>query len=337
MKKIYLVLLLVIIIINLYSNSLYAGNNSSTSNTRHLRVTISAIGDCTLGRDSSFGYGDSFDDIFKREKGNYGYFFSNVKAILEKDDLTIANLEGTFTEAVAKAQKKFRFKGSPSYVNILKAGSVETVNLANNHSHDYLQQGYEDTIKNLKKSQLGYFGYDNRYVTEIKGVKIGMLGYTGFSSNSEIKKQIAKDISYLKQNCNLVIVSFHWGEERKYYPNATQRELAHFAIDSGANLVLGHHPHVLQGIEEYKGACIVYSLGNFCFGGNKNPQDKDTIIYQHTFIFDHSKNLLKDSYREIIPCSISSKSSLNDYKPTVLSGKEKDRVMERLKKYSTIF
>lgn len=94
-----------------------------------------------------------------------------------------------------------------------------------------------------------------------------------------------------KNNAEIIIVSFHWGTERKYYPNSKQKSLGHYAINCGASLVLGHHPHVLQGIEQYKGRYIVYSLGNFCFGGNSNPKDKDTMIFQQTFTLKNGKSV----------------------------------------------
>ena len=116
---------------------------------------------------------------------------------------------------------------------------------------------------------------------------------------------------------------------------AYQKDAAHAAIDAGADLVLGHHPHVLQGIEKYNGRYICYSLGNFCFGGNKNPSDKDTMIFQQTFTFENG-NLLDDSNINIIPCSLSSSGKKNDYKPRVLKGSEKDRVMKKIQDMSEL-
>ncbi len=295
-------------------------------------ITISAAGDCTLGSDNSFGYSGSF--VEEADKNGYEYFFRNVKDIFSKDDLTIVNLETTLTNATKKAEKKFRFKGSPEYTNILKEGHIEAVNIANNHIYDYLQKGYDDTIAALKKSDIGYFGYSNKYITEVKGVKIGCLGYEGWSNSSSLRKTIENDINSLKKdNVKLVIVSFHWGNERDNYPNDTQKKLGRHVIDCGADLVLGHHPHVIQGIEEYKGKNIVYSLGNFSFGGNRNPTDKDTFIFQQTFMFRHSQ--LIDSRRiELIPCSVSSVKNRNNFQPTPLREEAAISILKRIKKYS---
>lgn len=295
-------------------------------------ITINAAGDCTLGTDTSFGYSGSFPDEVK--KNGYGYIFKNVKSIFTNDDLTIVNLETTLTNATAKAEKKFRFKGSPEYTKILTEGSIEAVNIANNHIRDYLTKGYSDTIASLKKSGIGYFGYENKYITEIKGIKVGCLGYEGWNSSSSTKKKIKDDIAALrKSGVKLVIVSFHWGEERKYYPNSTQKELGKYSIDSGADLVLGHHPHVIQGIQTYKGKNIVYSLANFAFGGNRNPSDKDTFIYQQIFEFKNGQ-LLNSLKTKIIPCSVSSVKNRNNYQPTPLKGAEAVKITNKIDRYS---
>lgn len=296
-------------------------------------ITISAAGDVTLGRDENYGYEKTFDHEFKLQDKDYSYFFRNVKDIFEADDLTIVNLETTLTKANKKADKKFRFKADPSYVEILKSGNIEAVSIANNHTLDYLEKGYKDTLKTLEEAEVGYFGYEHAYITEIRDTKIGVLGYYYMKNNKEQKKEIKQAISQLKNDgIDLVIVMFHWGIERDYWPSSVQKGISRVAIDSGADLVLGSHPHVLQGIEEYKGKQIVYSLGNFCFGGNKNPKDKDTMIYIHKFNFKNGE-LISQDY-EVIPCSISSVSNRNNYQPTPLKGKEKKRVINKIKKYS---
>lgn len=297
------------------------------------KVTISAIGDCTLGSDESYSKYGTFDDEFKKHNYDYGYFFENVRDILDKDDLTIANLETTLTTSTKKADKQYAFKGDPSYAKILKEGSVEAVNIANNHTFDYLRTGFDDTLKALDREGIGYFGYGYKYYKTVKGIKIGVLGYTGYDSSIATKNQIKKDIMQMRPQVNILIVSFHWGEENKYYPNKIQKDLGHFAIDQGADLVIGHHPHVIQGIEKYKDKFIVYSLGNFSFGGNRNPADKDSFIFQETFIFNKSGELT-GTEKNIIPVSVSSLKDRNDFKPTILTGKERNRVLEKIETLS---
>ena len=136
------------------------------------------------------------------------------------------------------------------------------------------------------------------------------------------------DILALKDNNNVVIINFHWGNENQYSPIDAQKQLARFAIDNGADIILGHHPHVIQGIEQYKNRIIAYSLGNFCFGGNSNPKDKDTFIFQSDFKFTND-NLTSIGVR-VIPCSISSVDYKNDYCPTPLKGDAKTNLLRKL-------
>lgn len=296
-------------------------------------ITISAAGDVTMGRDALASYYNSFDQVAAVQKKDYSYFLRNVKPIFEYDDLTIVNLEGTLTNYTLMAEKQYRFKGNAAYTEVLKQGGIEAVNLANNHMFDYLDQGYWDTVSNLSAADIGYFGFDHKYITEVKGIRIGMLGFTGWDSGKQKKDDIKKAVEDLKsRGANLIIVSFHWGEERMYAPNQTQKELGRYCIDIGVDLVLGHHPHVIQGIETYKGKSIVYSLGNFCFGGNKNPSDKDSYIYQHSFSF--KDNILLMETGQVIPVSISSSKDRNNYQPTPLQGIEANRVMNKIRKYS---
>jgi poly-gamma-glutamate synthesis protein (capsule biosynthesis protein) len=284
-----------------------------------------------MGYDVDFGYSRSFNDVIS--KNGYEYPFKNVLDIFKNDDVTVVNLETTFTDAEKRAVKEFRFRGEPGYAEILGMSSIEAVNIANNHTHDYLEEGFKDTIDNLKSASIGYFGKDYKYIKEVKGVKLGFLGYTGWSDSRSVRDTIYSDIQELKGQCRIVVVSFHWGTERMNYPNTTQQNLGRFCIDSGADLVLGHHPHVIQGIETYKGKNIVYSMGNFSYGGHKNPADKDTFIFKARFRISGKEVYPVDS--EIIPCSISSTKSYNNYQPTPLSGSDGERVINRLKQYSS--
>lgn len=295
-------------------------------------ITISAAGDCTIGSDDSFGYNNSFHQ--EVDNNNYEFFFEKVRPVFEKDDITIVNLETTLTNATEKAEKKFRFRGNPDYAQILKEGSVELVNIANNHIYDYLELGFKDTVETLNKSNIAYCGYDNRYLTEIKGIKVGFIGYNAWSDTSSLRNDIKNDINFLKnQGVKLIIASFHWGIEREYYPNSIQKSIARYSIDCGADLILGHHPHVIQGIETYKGKNIVYSLGNFSFGGNRNPEDKDTLIYQQSF--DFAKGELQSTNNvDIIPCSLSSVKNRNNFQPIPLKDKEALRLLKKLEMYS---
>ena len=290
--------------------------NETKAETKPVSITISAAGDCTLGTDEYFDPSTSLNAYY--DSNGPAYFFQNVKSIFEADDLTIVNMEGTLTEETARQDKTYAFKGPAEYTQILTDGDVEAANLANNHSHDYGDKSYTDTIAALDAAGITNFGYDR---TAVMGCEDEMI--------SNIK-------AVEDQGAQIVIVSFHWGIERENYPTENQVNLAHSAIDNGADLVLGHHPHVLEGIEVYNGKNIVYSLGNFCFGGNSNPSDKDTMIFQQTFTVQDGE-LVEDNVTNIIPCSISSDSSYNNYQPTPLEGDEADRVKGRIDEYSSGF
>ena len=290
-----------------------------------ISLTLSVVGDCTLGTDEYFDYDTSLNAYYE----NYGadYFMANVKSIFFKYDLTIANFEGTLTE--------FAFKAPASYANILTAGSVEAVNTANNHSHDYGEESFNDTLKALDTANILHFGYDETAVTEVKGVKVGLVGIYELNDHLGREEQLKQNIAKVKQDgAQLIVVIFHWGNEKEEVPDENQKTLGHLAIDEGADLVCGHHPHVLQGIEEYKGKNIVYSLGNFCFGGNAYPSDMDTIIFQQTFTIDQN-GVKDDNVTNIIPCSISSDSDYNNYQPTPAEGEEATRIMQKIQKRSS--
>lgn len=296
-------------------------------------LTLSVVGDCTLGTDEYFDYDTSLNAYYE----NYGadYFMANVKSIFFKDDLTIANFEGTLTESTEREDKQFAFKAPASYANILTAGSVEAVNTANNHSHDYGEESFNDTLKALDTANILHFGYDETAVTEVKGVKVGLVGIYELNDHLGREEQLKQNIAKVKQDgAQLIVVIFHWGNEKEEVPDENQKTLGHLAIDEGADLVCGHHPHVLQGIEEYKGKNIVYSLGNFCFGGNAYPSDMDTIIFQQTFTIDQN-GVKDDNVTNIIPCSISSDSDYNNYQPTPAEGEEATRIMQKIQKRSS--
>ena len=296
-------------------------------------ITVSMVGDCTLGTDVNFDQSTSFD-AFYQLKNDPGYFFQNVKDIFTADDLTVANMEGTLTTSNDRQQKTFAFKGNPSYTEILTQGGVEATNLANNHSHDYGDQSYEDTIQYLEAAGITTFGYDRTAVMDVKGIKVGLIGIYELKDGLGRQQQVIDTIQEVKdQGAQVIIVSFHWGTEKSNIPDDIQKTLAHLAVDQGADLVVGHHPHVLQGIEKYQGKNIVYSLGNFCFGGNKNPSDKDTMIFQQTFTVENGE-LVEDDVTNIIPCSLSSESSYNNYQPMVLEGSEKERVLQKIEEFS---
>lgn len=308
-------------------------NTKEAKSDEPIQITVSSMGDCTLGTDENFNPSTSFNAYYNAQGPDY--FFKNVRSILEEDDLSIINLEGTFTDSDQRQEKTFAFKADPEYVSILTGSSIEAANLANNHSRDYGEESYTDTVETLEQAGIASFGYDQVDILEVNGVKVGLTGIYELAEHLDKQEEVRTNIAALKEaGAQVIIVNFHWGIEKEYLPNDTQKTLAHLAIDEGADLVIGHHPHVLQGIERYKGKYIAYSLGNFSFGGNSNPSDKDTMIFQQTFTIRNGE-VLSDENINIIPCCISSASGYNNYQPTPAEGSEAERILQKLEDLSS--
>lgn len=234
-------------------------------------------GDCILGTDEFFAWDTGLPAYYNL----YGpeYFLKNVRSIFEEDDLTIVNMEGTLTEETTRVDKQFAFKGDPEYVKILTSSSVEAANIANNHSHDYREKSFQDTVQTLEENGIKTFGYDDVAVLEVKGIRVGMFGI--------------------------------------------------YELDDHLERI----PHVVQGIDEYKGKMIAYSLGNFCFGGNTHPTEMDTFIFQQKFILDGKRNITGSEYK-VIPCRVSSETTYNNYQPTPLVGEEVKETMDKIEERS---
>ena len=285
-------------------------------------LTVTAAGDCTFGGEvGSLGRRHFLD--LAEQNGN-DYFFQNVRELFQSDDLTVVNLEGPLT-TVTKPGKRggFIFKGDPAYVGILTGSGVELCNIANNHSLDYGRDGLKETCQVLRANGVGYCGMGEVYADTIKGVRVIALGFEWWGSD---KGDITKVVKAARESCDLLIVNMHWGQEGHRQQEPRQVSIGHAIIDAGADLVIGTHPHVYEGIEKYKGKYIVYSLGNFCFAGNSNPGDKRCLIFQQTFSFNPGMGIVQanilDAGINVIPCSISSVKDTNDFQPTIMPADE---------------
>ena len=307
-----------------------AGKNSKLEEPVELLLTFT--GDCILGTDEFFAWDTGFNAYYEM----YGpeYFLDNVRDIFQADDLTIINMEGTLTEETERLDKQFAFKGEPAFVDILASSSVEAANMANNHSHDYGEQSFLDTMNVLEKNDIQTFGYDDTAILTVKDLKVGFFGIYELDNHLEQIPQVKANMAKLKEDgADIIVAVFHWGNELETVPDENQITLAHLAIDEGADVVVGHHPHVVQGIDTYKGKTIAYSLGNFCFGGNTRPTEMDTMIFQQKFTIDTAREITDSEYK-IIPCSVSSISEFNNYQPIVLTGSEAERVQNVIEERS---
>ena len=286
---------------------------------------LTFVGDCTLG---SVAAGWNNPVGFVQTVGdNYAYPLANVRYFFENDDFTLANLEGPLTEGGTPAQKEFAFRGPTAYTAILTG--VEAVSLANNHSMDYGYQGLADTKAALTAAGIAYGGREESFLYKTdSGLTIGVYCDDFAFDRAHIADSIA---ALREQGAEIVICAFHWGEERDYTPNQTEIDWAHVAIDAGADIVAGHHPHVIQPIEYYNGGVIMYSLANFCFGGNNWPSDADTILVQMQVVRDLDGTVSLGDMT-VVPCSVSSMEGQNNFQPTPLDpGTEAyDRVIQKL-------
>ncbi|MBE5782052.1 MAG: CapA family protein [Clostridiales bacterium] len=289
-----------------------------------VHVTITAVGDVTIGRNVQHSGTSIFEKELNKQDGDINFIFRNVKEIFEADDLTIANFEGVLADEYSipsnKRENSYLFLAPTSYVEALSSNSVEAVTMENNHVGDFGDAGIASTIATMEKAGIVWSNKGNMGVYEVQGVKIAMLAYQTLNqpiTSQELKHVVADDIAKAKETCDLVIVSFHWGNELDYSPRDNQVMLGRAAIDSGADLVLGHHSHRINPIECYKDKYIVYSLANCSFAGNNKPSDMFTFIFQTRFKIKDGE--ITDNSFRIIPCRISSRKDYNDFAITPLT------------------
>ncbi len=293
--------------------------------------SITVAGDTTLGSTDALRKRDDCFERVAEEKG-YAWFFSGMLPVFGTDDLTLVNFEGTLTEQTKKKEKKFNFKAPADYAEILTLGSVEAVNVANNHTLDYGEAGREDTIANLGAAGLVVSGNGQLGIFEKDGVKVGMTGYCFPYKNG--KKDISKDVRALREaGCQIVVASFHWGSEYRADFTAEQRSIGRAALAAGADVVVGHHPHVVQGVEMRDGRYILYSLGNLVFGGNVDPDDRDALAARLTFTVyaDHAE----PPVLTLLPLRLTELTKGTDYRPVPAEGEEAARILSRVLRRSS--
>lgn len=300
-------------------------------------ITITGTGDFTVGGDSRKST-NIWDTELKKHNGDYQFAMKNIRDVLLADDLTIVNFEGTLTESTyipsSKKNNEFLFSAPPEYVSMLTENGVEAVSLENNHVLDHGQDAYIETQTHLSNAGVVWSGDGQLGVIEVKGIQIAMLSYLCIDRYDQLWNTVPAEIAAAKEMYPLVIVSFHWGTELKYYPTDNQIKMGRLAVDSGADLVLGHHSHRIQPIEQYKGVYICYSLGNFCFAGNSKPSDMTSYLFQTRFRVREGENgqeITNEGFI-IIPIRISSRTDKNDFIPTVLTKESTiDSILNTLK------
>ena len=322
-------------------------------------VVLVAGGDVTLG----YHFEEYFDEQVSKGQSReamFGYGFQGVQPAVKGTDLFVVNLECPFTRRGDKIPKNFNFRARPELVSALLAGGVGAVSLANNHLMDYGPLGLLDTLETLEQAHLPHFGAGRNLaearqpaIIERNGLRLAFLGYFFLGENNIepaevvatnakpgvaghhsdaglIEGMVREDVASAKAHADLVIPFFHWGREGSHFPEPYQIRLARAAIDSGAAAVLGSHPHVLQGMELYRGAPIVYSLGNFVFGGNWDPKNKEGALFKARF----SPAGYLDS--EVIPLRIDRYPQF-PMQPVLVDGEPAAAVLNHLAEYSRGF
>ncbi|MBC7334386.1 MAG: CapA family protein [Actinobacteria bacterium] len=265
--------------------------------------------------------------------------FKHIKPILMEKDILFGNLEAVLSVTGRRAEKAVLLNTNPNNIIYLKETGFDILNLANNHIFDLGVEGFNRTLDILYQNKIEFIGvvnnkYLNKYSIIKKGnIRLGFLGYSDcglIDSKNNIminkieEENIEKDIKKIKESCDIVILSLHWGIEKVFYPSPNQIKLAHKLIDIGANIILGHHPHVLQGIEKYKSGIIAYSLGNFQF--EFYPQEcngKDSKRTNQTVILSLSISNQGINDYDIIPVKIN-----EDYCPISPDDNEKKEIIQ---------
>ncbi len=303
-------------------------------------VTITFLGDCTIGGEDRLRLFDYSFDGYLRQYG-YDYFFEKVQPVITKDDLTIANLEGCFLNYESGAvEKTYNFRGPKDYVQVLTGSSVEAVSIANNHIMDYGYDGVAHTIKTLDAAALPYFGtidtVEKTWLWDKGNVRIGFvsmeISYWYYRHRNLLKSQVQ---ALRDEGCDVVICVMHGGEEYRPRHLRIQEQFAHAVLDYGADIIVGHHPHVLQGIEVRDGKTICYSIGNFVFGGNTKVRAPYTAMFQFNLSFSEEGEYLGHQLN-IIPALPSGDKENNNYQPVLATGEDAETVMAQIQ-YDTKF
>ncbi len=304
--------------------------HQQVQNPQDPTVTLVFGGDVTLS--------DHFEDVIGT---NYSLPFAQLPEYREAD-LAMVNLENPLTRStLRRPNKQFNFKADPEAVKVLTEGGIDIVNLANNHTMDYEASGLVETMETLDRAGIHAVGAGRDLkearrptIIEVKGQRIAYFGYYDADfhaaaegvagTNPRYDERVAADIKAIRDQVDWVVVNYHWGVELAEYPGDWQIDLARFTIDQGADVVIGHHPHVLQGAEIYKGRPIVYSLGNFIFGGNSRT-DYETAVLK--VALNHNRKMKV----EFLPVEV------NQYQAKVISGDKGGDVLKRVERLSQIF
>lgn len=294
-------------------------------------VTITFLGDCTLGGEEKKA-GNALSFASRVEKNGMAFPLGGLTPLTDTDDLTVANLEVVLSDRKLKKEKKeFNFIGRTAYTEILRQGGVECVTLANNHTHDYGEEGYSDTKQALDEAGISWFSTEKPAVWQSdEGVRIGFLGVSYSLTGNRAKRYAAQAQQLRDMGCAAVITVMHAGTEYSYTPpDSRQAQIVKRAVEAGSCLVIGHHPHVVQGVALEDGVPVVYSLGNCSFGGNTYAKDPDALAVRAALEFRDGR--LTGMELTFYPLSVTSDRHYNNYAPVLLTGDDAARVLRKMR------
>lgn len=299
------------------------------------QVVLTLGGDCVLGTREEWKQDpDTFDTVVARK--GYGWCFEKIGQVFHQDDMSLVNLECVFQNSAKglDRKKQYRFRGPTEYTAILTGAGIEQVNLANNHVIDYGASGKKSTRAALKNAGIAFSGYGDTYVFEKDGIKIGFGG-----CRETVYKQkpstIAKEIEKLKKlGCDAIVYSVHWGKEYSLRHNRLQEKMAQAAVKAGANLIVGTHPHCVQGIQQLEGAVILYSLGNLVFGGTHDMTTFDALVVQAALRFGEAG--YEGVELTLLPVLTSGDIPQNNFQPVWAQGEDKARILKLVQKDSDL-
>ena len=296
----------------------------------HLILTFG--GDCSFGTYPQAPEETKFDAVMAGLGEDLSYPLYQCRAFFNTDTLTILNNETAITTRTEMVKKEWQIKSDPKYTPIYTLAGVDAVNLANNHTRDCFEDGYEDTLASLRQNNLKFFDDGQPLIHMADGIELVFLGYEMRMSQASdnFRDRIVKDIKKYKKTDNFVFVSIHWGIEYREQPVAYQSNYGRAFIDAGADAVIGAHPHIMEGIELYKGKYLIYSMGDFCFGGDPELLSRMTALFRF-YIHKESRELslhLVPFYEN----SDGAESGHNDFRPLPLFGAEARPVIDYLKR-----
>ncbi len=291
-------------------------------------ISLSFTGDMLLASGHGQRAAGNFLDYAAKQEPSY--FLQGVKSIFEKDDFTVVNLENVLTDRALTPREKdtdsaFWFRSGTRNTAVLTSSGVEAVSLANNHTSDYGAAGYRDTVKAVTEAGLQYGDNTHPLYLEKNGFRIAVI-CNGLWNESQAASIVSR-LRAAETESDFQIVFYHGGAEGIHTPEPWKVRASRRLVDAGADLVLGSHPHVLQPREIYQGREIVYSLGNFCYGGSRYPKNR-TVVYQLTLTVKDGE--VVDTASEVIPCYVYT-GKANNYCPAPITDEaQAQRVLDFL-------